>query len=126
MPYLPNPIALAGIKLVSYTLSGVALNRLFKKKVNPLLFGGVRAIAGLVFGLFTIPLAVLITPYVWYVGLRIVVWYFVIRYFYEPKGLSDKTFRIAVFCGILWSFLLDGIFALLYEAFPDLMHIPWC
>jgi hypothetical protein len=126
MPYLPNPIPVVAVKIVGYSLSGFVFNRIFRKEVNPLLFGGSRAIAGLVFGLITIPLAVIITPYLWYVGLRVLVWYLALRYFYEPEGYSDKTFRIAVLIGIAISFFLDGLLYLLQLAFPDMMSIPWC
>jgi hypothetical protein len=126
MPYLPNPIPVVVVKVVGYTISGFIFNRFFKRDVNPLLFGGVRAVAGLGFGLITIPLAIIITPYIWYIGLRVVVWYFALRYFYEPKGYIDTTLRIAVLVGIAFSFALDGILYLLQLALPDMMSIPWC
>ena len=123
---IPNPIPLVIVKFVGYTVFGVILNRIFKKEVFPVLFGVARTITGLLLGLLTILLAALITPVLWYVLLRIGVWYLLIWYFYERRGYSDKTFRIAVLSGVTWSFLLDGILYALSSIFPDSLSIPMC
>jgi hypothetical protein len=126
MGYIPNPIPLVIVKVAGYTVTGIILNRVFKKDVFPILIGVVRTITGLAVGAFTILLAALITPYVWYLGLRIAVWYLIIWYFYERKGWSDSTFRIGLLVGVASSFLIDGILFLLSYMFHDLMLIPWC
>ena len=123
---IPNPVPLLVLKVVGYSVAGVVLNRIFKKNVCPIWFGVFRTVVGLGLGLLTILLAALITPVVWYVILRIGIWYLMIWYFYERKGYSDKTFRIAVLLGIAWSFLLDGILYLLSSIFPDSFLIPMC
>ena len=126
MGYIPNPIPIVIVKVVGYTVAGVILNKIFKKDVFPVLFGIVRTVSGLTLGLLTIALSAIISPYLWYVGLRIVVWYILIWYFYERKGISDKWFRIALLIGIGWSFLIDVILYWIFETLPDSMRIPMC
>jgi hypothetical protein len=123
---IPNPIPLIIVKVAGYTVAGILLNRTFKKGVFPVLIGIVRTIAGLLLGLLTIVLAAVISPIIWYVVLRIGVWYLLIYYFYERKGITDPTFRIGLLAGVACSFAIDGILYLLSSIFPDIMLIPWC
>jgi hypothetical protein len=125
MPSLPNPIALLALKLGGYTVAGAVLNRVFKKEVFPPLFGIVRAFSGLALGLITIPLATY-SPNLWLVGLRIAVWYFLIRFFYRSSDASNKVFYLAVLGGVVYSFILDGVLVLLSFLIPgSWIKIPW-
>ena len=127
MAHIPNPFALFAVKVAGYIVAGVVLNKTFKKDVFPPFFGIIRAIAGLALGLLTIPLAAIMTPYLWLVVLRIIVWYVLIYYFfYKSSDCSQKTFRIAVLCAVVWSFVLDGMLELLSLVLPGSMEIPFC
>ena len=55
---------------------------------------------------------------------RLFVWTIVIDKLYGD-GLSRRTMMLAVLAGTTWSYVLDGVMALIYQILPG-MVMPFC
>lgn len=135
MPMIPSPTAAltyGAVKVAGYALFAKLLNRYAQKPVSPLKFGLVKTAVGLVGGLaylFVVYSVRADTPdaivFIGALPVRLIVWAIVIRWFYGD-GLHRRTMILATLAGTAWSYLLDGLMAIIYRAFPDAMVMPFC
>lgn len=133
MPFIPNPLVIAGVKLAGYAVAGAVLDRKLGGRVNPWVFSIIRVGSGLLLGIVTLPVvAALDTGYgnlemlLWLLTTRLIIWSALIWALFEFPNYSRKRFAIAVMLCVAWSFALDGVLYLIEWQFPDVMNIPWC
>ena len=126
MPFGPNALGVAyftGVKLVGYSLAGLAFNRgLAVTRPHPLTFGVTRAAVGVAVGasygyvLYHLPHPISNSELTFYAGLipiRILEWLFVLWLFYRTAPTLRPKVVPYVAGGVGWSFALDlpAIFA---------------
>jgi len=100
--------------------------------VRPVRFGLVKTAAGLAAGVLYVFLFMYfarddIPDWVMFTGalpVRLFVWTIVIDKLYGD-GLSRRTMMLAVLAGTAWSYVLDGVMALIYLILPG-MVMPFC
>lgn len=134
MPMVPSPVAgltYGAVKVAGYALFAKVLNRYAQKPVPPLKFGLVKTVVGLagglaylflVFSLREDPPGVIV--FIGAFPVRLLAWAIVIHWFYRD-GLERRTKVLATLVGTAWSYLLDGLMALIYEVLPG-MVMPFC
>ena len=134
MPMMPSPVAAltyGAVKVAGYALFAKVLNRYAQKPVAPLKFGLVKTAVGLAGGLAYLFLVYSMredTPdaivFIGALPVRLIVWAIVIRWFYGD-GLERRTMVLAILAGTAWSYVLDGLMALIYRIVPG-MVMPFC
>jgi hypothetical protein len=135
MPMMPSPLAALTygvVKVAGYALFGDRLNRYAQTPVRPVRFGLVKTAAGLAGGVLYVFLFMYfardgIPDWVMFTGalpVRLFVWTIVIDKLYG-NGLSRRTMMLAVLAGTAWSYVLDGVMALIYLILPG-MVMPFC
>ena len=133
---IPGPAAAltyAAVKVAGYALFGAALNRYASSPARPVRFGLAKTALGLVGGLlYVFAIAPLLrlgdssdaTLWLGAIPIRLVMWSIAIRLFYRDR-LQSRTMLLAVVAGTAWSYVLDGVMALLYRILPG-MVMPFC
>lgn len=136
MPMMPSPVAAltyAAVKVAGYALFGKALNRYAQEPTRPLRFGLAKTAIGLVGGLVYLFLIVPNTAlehstdarvFVGAIPIRLAVWSIAIWIFYGYHG-QWRRMSIAVVVGTAWSYVLDGVMALIYRVLPGML-MPFC
>jgi hypothetical protein len=134
MPMMPSPVAAltyGAVKIAGYALFAKVLNRYAQKPVSPLKFGLVKTAVGLIGGLGYLVLMYSLredtSDAIAFIGalpVRLVVWAIVIEWFYGD-GLERRTRVVATLAGTVWSYVLDGLMALIYRVLPG-MVMPFC
>jgi FtsH-binding integral membrane protein len=135
MPMMPSPVAAVtygAVKVAGYALFARVLNRYAQKPAPPLKFGIVKTAIGLAGGVIYLVLLTYFTrddvsnveTFVGVLPVRLLVWAIVIDRFYRD-GLQRRTKVIAIFAGTAWSYVLDGVMALIYRIIPG-MVMPFC
>jgi hypothetical protein len=134
MPMMPSPVAAltyGAVKIAGYALFAKVLNRYTQKPVSPLKFGLVKTAVGLIGGLGYLFLMYSLredtSDAIAFIGalpVRLVVWAIVIKWFYGD-GLERRTRVVATLAGTVWSYVLDGLMALIYRVLPG-MVMPFC
>jgi hypothetical protein len=134
MPMMPSPVAAltyGAVKIAGYALFAKVLNRYAQKPVSPLKFGLVKTAVGLIGGLGYLFLMYSLredtSDAIAFIGalpVRLVVWAIVIEWFYGD-GLERRTRVVATLAGTVWSYVLDGLMALIYRVLPG-MVMPFC
>ena len=134
MPMMPSPVAAltyGAVKVAGYALFAKVLNRYARNPVSPLKFGLVKTAVGLVGGLAYLFLVFSLredtSDAIAFIGalpVRLLVWAIVIKWFYGD-GLERRTLVLAVLAGTAWSYVLDGLMALIYRVLPG-MVMPFC
>jgi hypothetical protein len=135
MPMIPGPFAAttyAGIKIIGYAGFAYGLNSVLGRKINVWKFGVAKTAIGLVGGLgYVFAVLSLIgegkpSDFSIFAGalpIRLAAWTVALALFYGFRE-RPKILTAAVVAGTLWSYILDGLMAILYHL-PG-MQMPFC
>jgi hypothetical protein len=135
MPMIPGPFAAityAGIKIIGYAGFAYGLNCVLSRKINVWKFGAAKTAIGLVGGLgyvfavFSLIGAEKPSDFSLFAGalpIRLAAWTVALALFYGFRE-RPKILIAAVVVGTIWSYILDGVMAVLYHL-PG-MQMPFC
>jgi hypothetical protein len=136
MPTVPSPTAAliyAAVKLGGYAIFAHGLNRIGRWTVSPIRFSAAKTGLGLVVGLayvFALAPALGVSEssdaelFLGAAPVRMAVWLLVLGMFYGFRE-NPKLMGAAVFVGVAWSYILDGLMWLIYKVLPG-MVMPFC
>jgi hypothetical protein len=126
MPMVPGPLAAvtyASIKVAGYAGFAYALNRVLDRNIGVWKFGFAKTGIGLVGGVIYFFAMMLMVDdksfseaqvYAGALPIRVLAWGVALALFY---GFRDRKQLVilALVAGVLWSYLLDGVMALVYR-----------
>lgn len=120
--YVPNPIAVVGLKWIAYTAVGALVRRSAEHQGNPLVFGAVRVVLGWIIGGPTLLALAWVTNGAglpdWFVLLllpvpRVPIWSVLLHIYFRPRGgrlpLAYWT-GVGVIVSTLTDLLIFGLF----------------
>ncbi|MDB4981028.1 MAG: hypothetical protein JWM82_1780 [Myxococcales bacterium] len=132
MGTVPNPVVLAAIKTIAYSLFGHLVSRRSKSRLRAVAFGVSRVIVGWIVGAIAITVGLGVTGFSVYLTYailtlsRFVLWFIWIGAWYDPTG-GMRTAVLWATAGTTFSAVMDLGFWLLAEHFAILQTTwSWC
>lgn len=118
--YVPNPVPLAAVKVVAYSLFGWRVARRSPRAGNPIVFGVVRVLTGWVVGLAFLPLLARLSgpradwlAYLAFLVPRFALWAILIHAWFRPRGVAALAMWSIL--GVVLSSAIDLAFLRVYE-----------
>ena len=136
MPMIPSATAAvvyAAVKVAGYAVFARGVNHFSGRIAPPIKFAFAKTILGLVGGItyvFVLAPAVGVSEqsdsglFLGVAPVRALAWFVVLSVFYGLKE-NPKLIVAITFCGVLWSYILDGLMWLIYRVVPG-MVMPFC